>query len=248
MRYRGMKENRFRWFRKYHSRMIVCLDDFIRTGNHESLHKARVAAKHLGAIQWMLKKEFPKSKIDKIFAPLKALYKSTGAHRDQDNFYRWVMHQRIKPGKKFLLPKPKPIQKSVGRVFREQLADFNKIPGKVFPLLKKWKPKQTKKLLANTRKKVSGFQQHPLAKWHNERKKIKYLIYLHEFAGAKPKDFPVKKLNNLQDILGQWNDRRIFHRKINASKNIAKTNQQKLLGKLNKQTAALEKKIKGVKI
>lgn len=188
-----------------------------------------------------------KEKISKIFEPLKVVYKSTSAHRDQNNFYHWVMHQRIKPGKKFLLPKPKPIHKNVGKVFKEELLNFNKIPGRVFPLLKKHKTKDTRKILEKSLKKFSGFSALPLTQWHEERKSIKNLIYLHEFAGGKPDDFPVKKLDRLQDMIGQWNDRQIFKRRISASTKIAKSNKQKLLDKLKKQSAELEKKIKSVK-
>lgn len=187
---------------------------FCKTRNPEELHRFRVQVKRITALVLYLQKDPKGRDISQKLKPLKSIFQQAGrirsAHINLRLIGQYSLHNPIFKNEqetiaksetgRFCIKRGKYV-KTLKRLRKAFSGNFQDIDDKFVSSLYQKQLKQLSRLFAQP--------DAPVGKLHNNRKKIKNLLYLHE---ALPKPLAGKinlntpYLDRLQDAIGKWHD------------------------------------------
>ncbi|WP_162141783.1 CHAD domain-containing protein [Daejeonella oryzae] len=226
------------------------MNAFCQRKNAEDLHQMRVEIKKLNAFIFFLKKQFGSNFYANILSPVKNIFKEAGVIR--------TAQVNLELAKKIDLKNPNVINDLIKRIdtgsleFCMNRLEASKMMQRfVLQMLPSLKEIRTSRIKKFFRKEIEKSNPQLLGKlstkeWHHLRKKIKILLYVHQFLNE---DIQMKiklnrsYLNNLQESIGMLHDVEIVSGLIDRNERAGKALVKKLGGEMALQERCLHEEI-----
>ena len=84
------------YFNELWHEMTVSLEDFLKAGDQEKLHKFRVQVKKIRALLMLLDVALSQKKLSKSFKPVRKIFKDGGLIREAYINIQWSSHYELK--------------------------------------------------------------------------------------------------------------------------------------------------------
>ena len=212
------------YFVLQHRLLKRSLNQYALKKNNDSLHQLRVGIKKIEALLIMLYKLEPGFDYEATYKPYKNIFKSAGAIREAilqcDRLEQGSKNKRGKNVQATMLSK---LSQELLRVSKPELVNAEKDLTAIQSGLKKLK---TKEIVSYCKKLLSKLE----AKWkittknaeiHKFRKHLKQFLYCTHLLSQKQRDKIIspkklKRVDKLQDIIGQWHDNILLLNKISV--------------------------------
>jgi CHAD domain-containing protein len=217
---------------------------FTHTQDAEALHQFRVQVKKIRSFLTLLEASKKNEGLQKIFRPVKKIFKSAGVIRDAYLHQKQAQEHRIKQGKFYT--RQDALQKGeTAKLIRKSEKHLQKMKAVKKDLYKQLHPVTNKEIKTFYQSSIAATQQ-ILARdrfteqLHEGRKILKHLMYnQHAISDDLTSELNLNftYIDKLQDLLGQWHDTKLalsfFGKKLDA----------KALQSMKEKRAQLQKQI-----
>jgi CHAD domain-containing protein len=201
------------YFNELWHEMTAALEDFLKAGDQEKLHKFRVQVKKIRALLMLLDVALSQKKLSKSFKPVRKIFKDGGVIREAYINIQLSSHYELK-NEDFILEQVNDMDKAI--------TDFRESGKKYLKTIKTAHSEIENELEAIADEQVQEFYKSQLEQialvlslnefndaLHDCRKKIKTLVYNRKVAGKALEgnlDLDNDYLDKLQGQIGDWHD------------------------------------------
>lgn len=181
----------------------------------QTLHQIRIELKRIKTVYRLLDFYIPRFKYSKEYKPLRKIFRQAGYIRNTDILHQLHIKYKIKKQEKNMLEMIRKENKQIAE-FRQNVAEYIKIIEKQEVRTKKYSKELNSRELRDYYVRKDNALHRKLSQRFNEdklhalRKRCKEIIYLSKMGDDKKSVGHLKLYMKLQDLIGQWRDKKIL--------------------------------------
>ena len=240
------KKEEAKYLDKEWMQMGVHLENFLKTGDQEELHKFRVQIKKLRAMLILFGDTSNEPGFLKGFKPVRKIFKYAGTIRDAHTNLQLsrvydIKNDAFEAGQQKIIAEGTTEFQSNGKKFIKTIRAAHKQLKKQLPSVHNssiagYYKKKLQEIATNLA--VSGFTED----MHTNRKLIKILVYNHKLAENALNgslSFNKQYLDKLQETIGKWHDNIVAAQLFSSPE----LNDKPVVAKINRKNAGIKRKI-----